>query len=321
MACMEVWGSNLAVDTSVVMPGLDAWVFSRPFQSTGPQDGGGDIHYVTSCASGRITRLIVADVSGHGAPVARAAEALRRLMRKHSNYIDQTHLVEAVNREFNEIGEDAIGEGGAMFATAVIATYFAPTDELAVSNAGHPRPLRFDAEVGKWMRVEAPEAGRGGPSNLPLGVLDGTRYPASSTRLRPDDLVLFYTDSLIEAKDAAGRLLGTDGLISHLDRMDVRRPESLVRELLASIGRAGPAGPDSFDDDVTALLVRRNDRKPRPSVGLAVLSGWRIVRDAAKSLVPGNLPASFPEISVRSIGGVMKKALNSQGSGKTEQDE
>ncbi|HMN39515.1 MAG TPA: PP2C family protein-serine/threonine phosphatase [Phycisphaerales bacterium] len=313
MACMEVWGGNRAIDNGVVMPGLDAWVYSLPFQSTGPDDGGGDIHYVTSCATGRITRLIVADVSGHGAPVARAADALRRLMRRHSNYIDQSRLVEAVNREFNEIGEDALGEGGAMFATAVIATYFAPTDELAISNAGHPRPLRFDARAKRWGRVEAPEGGRAGPSNLPLGVLEETRYPASLTSLRPNDLVLFYTDSLIETKDAHGRLLGTDGLIDHLNRLDPARPETLVRGLLAAIGHAEDGSPIEFDDDVTALLIRRNALKPRPSLGLAMLSGWRILREAVRSILPGRPPASFPELTMRSIGGAMNRALNGRG--------
>jgi serine phosphatase RsbU (regulator of sigma subunit) len=308
MACMEVWGGNRAIDTSVGMPGLDAWVYSRPFQSMGPEDAGGDIHYVSSCASGRITRLIVADVSGHGAPVARAADALRRLMRRHSNYIDQTRLVEAVNREFGEIGEEALGEGGTMFATAVVATYFAPTDELSVSNAGHPRPLRFDAAAGRWVRLEPESTSGDGPSNLPLGVLDGTRYPAASVRLRKDDLVLFYTDSLIEARDPAGNLLGTEGLIAHLDRLNPASPERLVPALLAAI--AGGAGTDAFDDDVTALLVRRNALKPRPSLAMGIVAGWRIVREAVRSLRPGALPASFPELTVRSIGGAIARRLN-----------
>ena len=62
--CMEVWRGNQPVDNGVVMPGLDAWVYSRPL---GDAKAGGDVHYVSSCATGRITRLLVADVSGHGA--------------------------------------------------------------------------------------------------------------------------------------------------------------------------------------------------------------------------------------------------------------
>jgi sigma-B regulation protein RsbU (phosphoserine phosphatase) len=57
---MEVWGGNAAIDNGVIMPGLDAWVYARPYQQ---QAAGGDIHYVSSCATGRIIRLLVADVS------------------------------------------------------------------------------------------------------------------------------------------------------------------------------------------------------------------------------------------------------------------
>jgi serine phosphatase RsbU (regulator of sigma subunit) len=320
MACMEVWGGNRAIDNGVVMPGMDAWVYSRPFAgASGSAEAGGDIHYVSSCASGRITRLIVADVSGHGAPVAKAAEALRRLMRKHSNSIDQTRMVEAVNREFGEIGEDAIGSGGAMFATAVVATYFSPTDELAVSNAGHPRPMRYDARARTWSRVENAEPkGAAGPSNLPLGVVEEARYPSAVLRLRPDDLVLFYTDSLVEAKDAEGRLLGHEGLRRLLGTVDAARPETLVGELLERI--AALSGTEAFDDDVTALLVRRNALKVTPSPGLAVLSGLRILREAARSMLPGALPASWPQFSVRSIGGAFTERLSRRGRGAARDD-
>ena len=74
MQCMEVWGGNQVVDSGVVMAGLDAWVYSKPF---GGAEGGGDVYYVSSCATGRITRLLVADVSGHGSSVAQTAAGLR----------------------------------------------------------------------------------------------------------------------------------------------------------------------------------------------------------------------------------------------------
>src|SRR5437899_58220 len=94
MQCMEVWGGNQVVDSSVAMAGLDAWVYSRPY---GQADGGGDVHYVSSCATGRITRLLVADVSGHGVAVCDVAAQLRTLMRRYVNYLDQTRFVRSMN--------------------------------------------------------------------------------------------------------------------------------------------------------------------------------------------------------------------------------
>src|ERR1700709_605537 len=114
MQCMEVWGGNQLVDSGVVMAGLDAWVFSRPH---GHSANGGDVYYVSSCATGRITRLLVADVSGHGSAVGGIAGSLRGLMRKYVNYIDQTRFVREMNTQFSAMADF----GG--FATALVTTF------------------------------------------------------------------------------------------------------------------------------------------------------------------------------------------------------
>lgn len=310
MACMEVWGGNRAIDNGVIMPGLDAWVYSRPFLSRASEDGGGDLHYVTSCATGRITRLVVADVSGHGAPVSKAADALRRLMCRYSNYIDQTRFVMAVNERFGELAEET---DGAMFATGVFATYFAPTDELSICNAGHPRPLLYTAKAGTWSRIDhvRSTARQKAPSNLPLGVLEPTEYPSASRRLRDGDLVLFYTDSLIESADGAGRQLGEAGLIETLAGLDTADPGTLIRRLRDRIiERAGRDADAAFADDVTALLIRRNALKPRPSLALAAAATGRILLQAIRSLRRGAMPAAFPQFNIASIGGAAAERYN-----------
>lgn len=111
------------------MPGLDLWVHGEPFRSS---DGGGDVYYLSSCASGRITRMLLADVSGHGASVAPVAVALRDLMRRNINFIKQTQLVASLNSQFESISATGC------FATALVSTFFSPTKTLSVCNAGHP---------------------------------------------------------------------------------------------------------------------------------------------------------------------------------------
>src|ERR1700740_2060796 len=63
MQCMEVWGGSQLTSSGVELGGLDVWVYSKPF---GQAQRGGDVFYVSSCATGRISRLLLADVSGHG---------------------------------------------------------------------------------------------------------------------------------------------------------------------------------------------------------------------------------------------------------------
>src|SRR5262245_49066418 len=83
--CMEVWGGNSAVATKLEVAGLDAWVFCEPYKG---DQLGGDIHYVSTCGSGRVSRFVVADVAGHGADVGELAVKLRKLMQLHVNVLN-----------------------------------------------------------------------------------------------------------------------------------------------------------------------------------------------------------------------------------------
>ena len=96
LQCTEVWGGFESVERPLRMPGLDGCVYSRPYRG----DAGGDVHYVSSCGAGVYSRLLLADVSGHGRDVARTAARLQRLMRRHVASHSQAGLVRAVNREF-----------------------------------------------------------------------------------------------------------------------------------------------------------------------------------------------------------------------------
>ncbi len=306
MQCMEVWGGNQPADSGVVMAGLDAWVYSRPY---GEATGGGDIHYVSSCATGRITRLLVADVSGHGEAVSETAGKLRALMRRYVNYIDQTRFVRALNDEFTAMAHEQ------RFATAVAATFFGPTHELSLCNAGHPPPLGYEAKTGQWRVLEqtASKPGKsrggakplGGPANLPLGILDMSQYEQFSMRLREGDMVLCYTDSLIEAKDEKGEWLGTDGLLEIIRTIDVSDPSAFIKRLLLKIAAKAPGNLN--DDDVTALLFRHNGLAPRISFFKKAMAPLRVLAAAIGSLRPGAGPAPWPEFSLANLTGAKPK--------------
>ncbi len=247
MQCMEIRGGNRAVEEALVAPGLAEWVYSRPYQSAA---GGGDVHYLSLCASGTISRLILADISGHGATVAEVAEALRALMEKNINAADQTQLVQSLNRQFAEIAEMQ------RFATAVVATYLTADESLTVSNAGHPRPLWWRSQEGSWDFL-GPAVGDVG--NLPWGLDDQTPYQQFSVHLGRGDLVLFYSDAMIEAADPAGRQLGEEGLLTLAQALDAGDPIQTGRTLLESV--AAHRGGREADDDLTivAWLHTGND--------------------------------------------------------------
>ena len=269
MQCMEIWGGNQPRTTAMSTPGLDVWVHSTPFAG---QRRGGDITYVSTCGSGRISRFAVADVAGHGDSVALLAAKLRRLMRKNINTLDQSRFARDLNAEFA-----ALADAG-RFATALLTTYFAPTDHLLLVNAGHPRPLLRSAATGRWRYLDPQSTDRDalkhddsgatywgrGVSNLPLGVIDRTEYEQFAVKLEPDDLVLLYTDAFIEARDPDGRFLGEAGLLELVSTHAPRdaAPEQVVPALLAATDRHRGGAP--ADDDQTLVALHHNATDPRP---------------------------------------------------------
>lgn len=253
MACVEIWGGNEPTSTAVSTPGIDAYIYSRPFES---QHAGGDIHYVSLCSAGNIARFVVADVAGHGAEVAELASGLRGMMRRNINTLDQTRFARSLNRLFSQ--ENTSGR----FATALLATYWAPDDQLILCNAGHPRPMHYRAEANVWSVLEdrpgvnASEA----PGNLPLGIIHPTPYTQSAYPLKRDDVVVIYTDALVEAKSPSGEMLREAGLLEMLGSIDPRHPDRLIEALLTRIAEFTGGRP--LDDDVTVLVLHHNAADP-----------------------------------------------------------
>jgi serine phosphatase RsbU (regulator of sigma subunit) len=249
---MEIFGGSSAREERVSTPGLDVWISSSPFEGA---THGGDVHYVSLCGGGVITRLILADVSGHGIDVADVAKDLRSLMRKNINSKSQGRLVRSLNRQFSELAQLK------RFATAIVATYLATKKSLTLCNAGHPRPLMFRNESKSWSLLTADVAGEGA-SNLPLGIDDDTSYAQFAVNLAKGDIVVIYTDALIEASDdIGGAQLGEDGLLESIRPLPTDDPASLGRSLLSAV--ANHRGSKPAEDDVSVVVLRHTANGPK----------------------------------------------------------
>lgn len=274
---MEIVGGNHAVSQAILAPGLDAWVECHPHHA----NGGGDIHYFSMCGSGRVTRLAIADVTGHGEEAAELALWLRGLMRKHINLLDQRRFARQINKELASREESS---GLSRFATVALMTYFAPTDHLIVCNAGHPPPLWFSERTKQWGWLE-PDSPDLGPSlkqetarylgksvaNLPLGVLEGTHYVQFAVKLSPGDIVFVYTDGLIEATNPSGIMLGQEGLLRLAQAGGTEgSPQALAQRLLYGVD--AHRGEQNPGDDLTVVAMRHTAEEAPP------LSLGRLVR-------------------------------------------
>jgi serine phosphatase RsbU (regulator of sigma subunit) len=296
---MEVWGDSQLTERGIEMGGLDAWVYSKPY---GQAQRGGDVYYASSCATGRISRLLLADVSGHGKSVAATAADLRTLMRRFVNRLDQKEFVRLLNQQFV-----AMSRAGT-FATAVVTTFFAPSMRLIVSNAGHPRPFLYRAAEKQWTLLgdDGPESKRT-PQNIPLGIMDLTEYEEFDVELEPGDCLLSYTDALIESRDADGEMLGEAGLLRIMRLLGDVEPQKLIETLLKEIGDRFPE--NLSEDDVTVLVVRANGRQPRYSIREKLGAMSRFFVTAIRAINPRAERPPVPDFSLPNIGGAIIPAL------------
>jgi serine phosphatase RsbU (regulator of sigma subunit) len=175
----------------------------------------------------------VGDVAGHdmgaAATMGAARSGLRALMR-HAD--DPASLVELLQFSWDDLVVESM-------ATLVVVFVDGETGEYSVASAGHPPPLIVPAVGRPWFVDVDPTAALGCP---PCAV------SAVRGQLEPGDLILLYTDGLIETREET-----LDAGLEHLIEVagDVGTdPERLCTRILAGLNR-------ERTDDIALLAATR----------------------------------------------------------------
>jgi len=246
VACTEVWGGNNVADDFVEVPGLRGWVHSRPLE---PSTTGGDVYYFSVCDKGLLSRVVLADVKGHGETVGAIAAMLQRLLRKHMNTVDQSVLMREISDAFG--GEN---DGSIRYATAAVLGYHCKTGELVFANAGHPPALWYRAsrKTWDWLHERTPYA-VATLAGVPLGLIEGTDYEQTAVQLAEGDLLILYTDGITECENEAGVELGYDGLLELVRELPVAPSMATGQALLSAI-QLFQGSARSLDDQSVVVL-------------------------------------------------------------------
>jgi serine phosphatase RsbU (regulator of sigma subunit) len=257
LQCMEIWGGNHAARRGIALSGLLAHIDSEPHDGA---SNGGDIYYMSTCGSGHVARFVLADVAGHGEVVAELSKMLRKLMRKYIGTPNQATFARVLNQKFAEMAEES------RFATAVMGTYFSPTDHLMLCNAGHPAPLWYHAKEKRWQLLHQQDAASTEDiANLPFGLLKPTPYEQFVVKLELDDVLVVYTDALSEARNAAGDQLGEQGLLELVAQVPLGPPETFSRRVLDRVAEHRGGRPP--EDDQTLLVIHHTGQEMHLTLG------------------------------------------------------
>jgi len=247
LACLEVWGGNRRVNHAVELPGLAGWIYSDPVATA---DLGGDVHYISVCSKGIISRFALADISGHGRSSRVMAQLLRKLIRKHINTWDQSELMRELNESLRNTKKK-----GEQYATATLFAYCRPTRELVFTNAGHPAALWYHAKTETWDWLESATPCARSVEGVPLGLIPGTDYVQIAVQLDRNDVLIVYTDGITEASNTQGHFLGTDGLMNIVRNVPLDSPASMADGLLSSLQDFRTSAPR--DDDQSFFILRQ----------------------------------------------------------------
>ena len=118
---------------------------------------------------------------------------------------------------------------------------------LVYANAGHPPPYLVRAGHGHVQGLDR--------TGMALGVLETETWKEATIELAMGDLLLLYTDGVIDACDEAGDSFGREQLIDFL-RPEVDHPPSgVIDDLLLTLRRFAGSAPQL--DDVTLLALAR----------------------------------------------------------------
>ncbi|ATE54578.1 serine/threonine protein phosphatase [Actinosynnema pretiosum] len=138
--------------------------------------------------------------------------------------------------------------GTLVYATAFLASLDLDSGRLDYLNAGHPPPVVLRQGRGVRLLDE--------PGRTPLGLADFQQAapPVLHEQLQPGDRVLFYSDGVVEARDAAGTTFGLDRLVDLTERHEhagLPAPETLRRVVRAVLDHQG----GELQDDATLLML------------------------------------------------------------------
>lgn len=218
-------------DRPIDLPGLRLAVRYVPAEQVARI--GGDWYQATPLPTGE-TILAIGDVAGHG---LRAAAAMARLRHALGALIAVTtepgELMGLLNRVLYDGGD---GET----ATAVVCRYDPSRQTLTWAQAGHPAPL--------MARGGVPEA-LPRPHGLLLGAIRDAEYEVSTTPMGPDDMLLLYTDGLVE-RPGLPVAEGMTDVMAAVRAAIASAPDRPLSSVLARLHRANP------DDDTCVLAAR-----------------------------------------------------------------
>lgn len=231
--------SKLLPDPLVQLAGVEISTVYQPSEEVG-----GDFYDVFANAANGFA-AVIGDVSGKGLPAALLMGVIHGAVRTADWQKTGTNHEEESRRLNRLLYERASGN---RFASMFWCVYERHLRSLRYVNAGHCLPLLVSRSNGALTIHRLEE---GGPV---LGLLPEATYCSSTVTIAPGDLLVMYSDGLVEANNAEGEEYG-EARLAGLLRSHFNKSTGEIRKVLMSSWKA--FSPMSHvQDDLTLTIIR-----------------------------------------------------------------
>lgn len=218
-----------------VIEGFDIYGTTIPVREVG-----GDYLDLIVSLSDRLG-VLVADVSGKGLDAALIMVTFRAYF--HATVINELAM-RVVMARVNRLVHEATN--GDRFITTFYGLIDPENKRLLYINAGHNPPLLLHADGTNELLAH---------SGLPLGIFDNSRYSESVVNFRSGDVLVLYTDGVVEARNANDEEFEVRRLQEVVRMAEDRRAYEIAQEVINAVN------DHSFDadgpgDDLTVLVIK-----------------------------------------------------------------
>ena len=222
-------------------PVVPGWEFAAFYQAA--RQVGGDLYdfFELPGQPGRLG-LVIADVTGKGVPAALFMAFSRTVIRMESmTGRDPAAVLERANRSIIQDSRSGL------FLSAFYATLDTRNGRLVYANGGHNRPL--------WLRAATGEPQELTSRSVILGMFEDVALEERQIDVAPGDLLVFYTDGVTEAMNAAGELFGEGRLQATVAANQGASAQQVLEAIIDALKTFTGDTPQS--DDLTLFVVKR----------------------------------------------------------------
>ena len=204
---------------------------------------GGDLYDVFETDEGQVG-LVLGDVSGKGLPAALLMGVVQGAVRASQTTGAPAHHEQAAERLNHLLCMKTARER----FVSLFWCYFDQHDSaLRYINAGHLPPLLIRQQGDKQV-VERLDSG--GPV---LGLLPGVRYTQAAVPVQPGDLLVVFSDGILEAANSLDQEFGEEGVLASVKRHWKLPPGELCTAILEDVRTF--LGKELPQDDQTLMVV------------------------------------------------------------------